>query len=64
VGDEASFFDFKEAVLVPIDALDTYYPVEEVPDFWDVVGRNTEPPSSSPISTMPCATINRDTDNT
>lgn len=30
VGDEASFFDFNEAVLVPIDALDTYYPVEEV----------------------------------
>lgn len=42
MGDEASFFDFNEAVLVPIDALDTYYPVEEVPDFWDVVGRNTD----------------------
>ncbi len=40
--DEASFFDFNEAVLVPIDALDTYYPVEEASDFWDVVGRNTD----------------------
>ena len=42
VGDEASFFDFNQAVLVPIDALDTYYPIDEVPDFWEVVGRNTD----------------------
>jgi hypothetical protein len=42
VGDEASFFKFNQAVLVPIDALDTYYPVEEVPDFWDIVGNNTD----------------------
>ncbi len=42
VGDEASFFDYNQAVLVPIDALDTYYPVDEVPDFWDIVGRNTD----------------------
>lgn len=42
VGDEASFFDFNQAVLVPIDALGTYYPIDEVPDFWDVVGRNTD----------------------
>lgn len=41
-GDEASFFDFHEEVLVPIDALDTYYPIEEASDFWDVVGRNTD----------------------
>lgn len=41
VGDAASFFDFQEVVLVPIDALDTYYPFEEASDFWDVVGRNT-----------------------
>ena len=42
VGDETSFFDYYQAVLVPIDALDTYYPIEEVSDFWDVVGRNTD----------------------
>ena len=42
VGDQASFFDFNEAMLVPIDALDTYYPIEEASDFWDVVGRNTD----------------------
>ena len=42
VGDEASFFSYNQAVLVPIDALDTYYPVEEASDFWDVVGRNTD----------------------
>ena len=29
-------------MLVPIDALDTYYLVEEASDFWDVVGRNTD----------------------
>lgn len=42
VGDEASFFNFNQAVLVPIDALDTYYSIEEASDFWDVVGRNTD----------------------
>ena len=41
-GDEATFFDFHEEVLVPIDALDTYYLAEEASDFWDVVGRNTD----------------------
>ena len=42
VGDEASFFNYNQAVLVPVDALDTYYPVEDASDFWDVVGRNTD----------------------
>lgn len=42
VGDEAPFFNYNQAVLVPIDALDTYYTIDEVPDFWDVVGRNTD----------------------
>lgn len=42
VGEEASFFDFSDSYLVPIDALDTYYPISEVPDFWDVVGKNTD----------------------
>lgn len=41
-GKDATFFFFNECVLVPVDALDTYYPVSKVPDFWDVVGRNTE----------------------
>ena len=27
---------------VPIDALDTYYTIDEASDFWDVVGRNTD----------------------
>ena len=42
VGDEASFFNYYEAVLVPIDALDTSYSIDEASDFWDVVGRNTD----------------------
>ena len=42
VGDDAVFFNFCQPVLVPVDALDTYYPVSQVPDFWDVVGRNSE----------------------
>lgn len=29
-------------VLVPIDATDTNYDVNTVPDFWEQVGRNTE----------------------
>lgn len=41
-GKDASFFKFNQSVLVPVDALDTYYPVSKVPDFWDVVGRNTD----------------------
>ena len=41
-GQDASFFKFNESVLVPIDALDTYYPVSKVSDFMDVMGRNTD----------------------
>lgn len=40
--DKSVFFYFNKSVLVPIDELDTYYSVSEVPDFWDVMGRNTE----------------------
>ena len=40
-GERASFFNFYQGVLVPIDELGVYYPASEVPDFWDVVGRNT-----------------------
>ncbi len=29
-------------VLVPIDATDTNYDINTVPDFWEKVGRNTE----------------------
>lgn len=36
-----SFFRFFRQVLVPIDATDTNYDIEQVPDFWDRVGRNT-----------------------
>lgn len=41
-GNNASFFNHYQCVLVPIDELDVYYPVDEVPDFWNVVGHNTE----------------------
>ena len=40
-GDNASFFNFFQTVLVPVDELDTYYSTDEVTDFWDVVGKNT-----------------------
>ena len=39
--EKAIFFYFTQCVLVPIDQLDTFYPIDDVPDFWDVVGRNT-----------------------
>jgi hypothetical protein len=41
VGNNASFFNFNQTVLVPVDELNTYYSTDEVTDFWDVVGRNT-----------------------
>ena len=41
-GDNASFFYFYQGVLVPIDELGVYYTISEVPDFWDVIGRNTD----------------------
>ena len=37
-----SFFRFFRQVLVPIDATDTNYDIDQVPDFWDRVGRNTQ----------------------
>lgn len=39
---KATFFDFNQSVLVPIDKPDTYYPISEASDFWDVIGHNTE----------------------
>lgn len=39
--EKAIFFYFNQCVLVPIDQLDIFYPIADVPDFWDVVGRNT-----------------------
>lgn len=36
-----SFFRNFRQVLVPIDATDTNYDIDQVPDFWDRVGRNT-----------------------
>ena len=38
---KATFFDFNQSVLVPIDKPDTYYPISEASDFWDIVGQNT-----------------------
>ena len=41
-GEDIVFFDYSQTVLVPIEALDTWYPTEEASDFWDVVGKNTD----------------------
>ena len=37
----ASFFNHNECVLIPLDDLYKAYPVNDVEDFWDQVGRNT-----------------------
>ncbi|MCR5314429.1 MAG: hypothetical protein K6E52_00850 [Bacteroidaceae bacterium] len=37
----ASFFNHNECVLIPLDDLNKAYPVNDVEDFWDQVGRNT-----------------------
>ena len=37
---QSFFYNFRQ-VLVPLDALDTNYDINDVPDFWDKVGRNT-----------------------
>lgn len=39
---KAHFFDLMHNVLVPLDEPDTMIPIEEVPDFYDVIGRNTD----------------------
>ena len=38
----ANFFDYAQAVLVPWDQPNTIIPLEDVTDFYDVVGRNTD----------------------
>ncbi len=40
-GEQATFFNSNETVLVPLDDLGTKYKTSDVPDFWDKVGRNT-----------------------
>ena len=37
----ASFFNHNECVLVPLDDLDKAYPMRNLKEFWDKVGRNT-----------------------
>ena len=37
----ASFFNHNECVLIPLDDLYKAYPVNDVEDFWNQVGRNT-----------------------
>ena len=39
---DASFFDYMQCVLVPIDAPDTMIPVEQASDFYTVLGHNTD----------------------
>ena len=41
-GEGATFFDYNQSVLVPIKKPNTYYPISEASDFWDVIGHNTE----------------------
>ena len=38
----ANFFDYAQAVLVPLDQPDTMIPLEDATDFYDVVGHNTD----------------------
>ena len=39
---DASFFDHMESVLVPLDEPDTMIPIEQVSDFYQVVGHNSD----------------------
>lgn len=39
---DASFFDYMQCVLVPLDAPDTMIPVEQASDFYTVLGHNTD----------------------
>jgi len=39
--DKVTFFHFNQSVLVPIKKPNTYYPISEASDFWDIVGQNT-----------------------
>ena len=39
--EHASFFNHNECVLVPLDNLYKAYPVSDMKEFWDKVGRNT-----------------------
>ena len=41
-GGDVTFFDFAKTFLVPIDDMSRTYPIRDVSDFWDVVGRNTD----------------------
>ena len=41
-GDDIDFFGFAKTFLVPIDDMSRTYPIRDVSDFWDVVGRNTD----------------------
>lgn len=40
-GRNVSFFNYNECVLVPLDDLYEAYPVTDMKEFWDKVGRNT-----------------------
>ena len=39
---DASFYAYMQSVLVPLDEPDTMIPIEDVPGFYDVMGRNTD----------------------
>lgn len=38
----ATFFDYMQCVLVPIDEPDTMFPIEQASDFYTVLGHNTD----------------------
>ena len=40
-GEEATFFNYNQSVLVPIDKPNKYYPISKASDFWDIIGHNT-----------------------
>ena len=37
-----NFFDYSEAVLVPIDGRNIYYSMDDAENFWEIMGENTD----------------------
>lgn len=51
---EAEFYLGMQPMLVPVDEPDTLIPIDEVPDFYDVMGRNTD----YVLATEECMAVN------
>ena len=41
-GENASFFNYNESVLIPLDDLETAFPIDGLDVFWDKIGHNSE----------------------